>query len=174
MPIDSTRRAGISSGFKQFSPPGWTGHGGIDTSIPTDIVNCFWINKQGFQKNVDEFIRGLPELLKIDFPSAMWLAESILFRICQQEAPRIYETIITLCKRVDEDDRLTQDQAVALINAKLKELLRHAEKARGFFERVRQAAPRWNLADEVFEDAIYQIILQEKEADWRRRHPPGD
>ena len=165
---------GTTEGHRSFTPPGWAGHGrGKDTSSQLEyVLDGFWLNDpKGFQKNVDNFIQCLPRLCKLDSPAAIGLAGDILFHICKQEAPNIYGITISLLKEL-YDDRVTVDQ----IQARISELIQHAEKTKCFFKEVKKAVPRcsWNRKQEPLEDVIYELILKEKEDDWRRRHPPGD
>ena len=165
---------GTTEGHRSFTPPGWTGHGrGKDTSSQLEyVLDGFWLNDpKGFQKNVDNFIQCLPRLCKLDSPAAIGLAGDILFHICKQEVPNIYEDMIALDNWLFKDKSLTPDQGSHLRNTKLNELLSNTHKAKDFFEKVKQTVPRCSWNREPFEDVIYQLILKEERDEQRRKYP---
>ena len=161
-------------GYKQFTPPGWAGHGTVThfSTLDARIAAGFVVNNpESFKAAEKSFFRDFSEVYDFSPSGAMEQASYVLYHICKQEAPNIYAITISLLKEL-YDDRVTVDQ----IQARISELIQHAEKTKCFFKEVKKAVPRcsWNRKQEPLEDVIYELILKEKEDDWRRRHPPGD
>ena len=161
-------------GYKQFTPPGWAGHGrGKDLSDQfARIAAGFDVgNPEVFQKTLAAFLGCSLELYNYDPPSAMEQTGYVLFHICKQEVPNIYENIIALGKSLLKNKRLTPDQRVAQIYDRLTNLLKDATQTKAFFEKIKRTVPRCSWNDDTLKELIYSLICKEEEDESRRKYP---